>query len=505
MSSIRILVALCLLASGAAAEGAAGDPSPRLPRSTPEEQGIPAAALLGFVQAAEQKIDALHSFMLVRHGHVVAEGWWAPYAADEPHALFSLSKSFTSTAVGLAVADGRLSPDDPVLKFFPDEAPAAPGKNLSSMRVRDLLRMATGQRDEDLRAFPFQSQRDLVRVFLELPVPDKPGTHFVYNTAATYMLSAIVQKVTGQTVLDYLKPRLFEPLGISDPAWEASAQGISFGGFGLSLRTEDIARFGQLYLQRGQWRGRQLVPAGWVDAATSLQTSNGSNPASDWDQGYGYQFWRCRHGFYRGDGAFGQYCVVMPEFDAVVAITGATRDLQSVLDVVWDRIVPAFEGAALPPDPESDRRLSDKLASLTLAAQSGQPESPMAARIAGRRYEFPANPQQIESIEFEPAREGAGVAIAVRLAGKDQRIECGRGAWLKGSLAIGPAGPVPIAACGAWSSDDTYTAVICRYRTPFSSTYDMRFSGDEAILETEDNVGLEPIARVRLVGRAQPK
>ena len=505
MSPLRLLFALSLLASGVTARGADAGAPPALPRSTPEEQGISSSALLRFVQAAELKVDAMHSFMLVRHGHVVAEGWWAPYAADEPHELYSLSKSFTSTAVGLAVSDGKLSLDDPVLKFFPDEAPANPGKNLQSMRVRDLLRMCSGQRDEDLRLFPFRSQADLVRIFLEMPVPDKPGSHFVYNTPATYMLSAIVQKVTGQTVLDYLRPRLFDPLGIPNPTWEASAQGIPFGGFGLSLRTEEIARFGQLYLQKGRWLGRQLVPSGWVDAATSLQASNGSDPASDWDQGYGYQFWRCRHGFYRGDGAFGQFCVVMPEFDAVMVITSATKDLQAVLNTVWDNILPAFEGAALPADPDSDRRLSEKLAGLSLPTQAGQPTSPAAARIAGRRYVFPANPQQLESVEFGPAAGGAGVAIVVRLAGKDQSVACGLGAWTKGSLEMGPGGPVPIATSGAWTSDDTYTVRLCRYLTPFCTTYDMRFAGDELILESEINVGLESTARERLVGRMQPQ
>src|SRR6202044_1573442 len=139
-----------------------------LPRGSPESQGVSSAEVLAFVEAADRTIDSLHSFMLVRHGHVVAEGWWAPYAAEEPHSLYSLSKSFTSTAVGLAVAEGKLSVDDPVLHFFPDEAPAAPTKNLRSMRVRDLLRMSSGQRAEDLKDFPFGSSTDLVRAFLQL-------------------------------------------------------------------------------------------------------------------------------------------------------------------------------------------------------------------------------------------------------------------------------------------------------------------------------------------------
>ena len=275
-----VLPLLALISPRTSAEG--------LPRSAPEEQGVSSAAVLDFVETADRTIEYMNSFLLVRHGHVVAEGWWSPYEAGSPHSLYSLSKSFTSTAVGLAIAEGKLSLNDEVLKFFPDDAPAKPSDNLKAMRVSDLLRMSTGQVTEPERT----PKEPWTRTFLHHAVPFKPGTHFLYNTSGTYMLSAIVQKATGQTVLDFLKPRLFEPLGIEHPTWEASPQGISAGGYGLSIRTEDIARFGQLYLQKGQWQGKQIVPAAWVHAATSRQTSNGSNPRSDWDQGYGYQFWR---------------------------------------------------------------------------------------------------------------------------------------------------------------------------------------------------------------------
>ena len=157
----------------------------------------------------------------------------------------------------MAIAEGKLSLDDEVLKFFPDDAPAEPSGNLKAMRVSDLLRMSTGHQAEP----PRTAEQPWAKTFLAQPVPFKPGTHFLYNTSATYMLSAIVQKATGKTVLDYLRPRLFEPLGIEKPTWETSPQGISTGGYGLSIRTEDIARFGQLYLQKGKWQGKQLVPA----------------------------------------------------------------------------------------------------------------------------------------------------------------------------------------------------------------------------------------------------
>src|SRR5262245_27028568 len=285
----------------------ASAPGAELPRSNPEAQGVSSAALLSFIEAADKSIDSLHSFMLLRHGQVIAEGWWSPYQAQSPHSMFSLSKSFTSTAVGLAIAEGKFSLDDEVLKFFPEDAPVESVANLKAMRVRDLLRMNTGNENEP----PRPRDQSWKKAFLNHPVRFKPGTHFLYNTQATYMLAAIVEKTTGMPLLDYLSPRLFEPLGIQNPTWEKSPEGITAGGFGLSIRTEDIARFGQLYLQKGKWRGKQLVPLAWVEGATSYQTSNGSNPRSDWDQGYGYQFWRCRNGAYRGDGAFGQYCIVL--------------------------------------------------------------------------------------------------------------------------------------------------------------------------------------------------
>ena len=333
-----------------------------LPRSLPEAQGVSSAGIRAFVEAADRQVDTMHSFMLVRHGHVIAECWWKPESAEKPHVRHSLSKSFTSTAVGLAVADGKLSVDDPVLKFSPEDAPADPSAKLKAMRVRDLLTMSTGHQTEA----KFTAAEPWVKTFLAQPVEHKPGAHFQYNTPATHTLSAIVRKVTGETVLDYLRPRLFDPLGIENPEWGSSPQGNTFGGWGLKIRTEDVAKFGQLYLQNGKWNGKQIVPAAWVAQATSKQVSNGSDPAKDWDQGYGFQFWRCRHGAFRGDGAFGQFCIVLPEQDAVIAITADTRDMQAELNVVWEKLLPAFQKDALVANPDEEAKLRDALSNLTV-------------------------------------------------------------------------------------------------------------------------------------------
>jgi CubicO group peptidase (beta-lactamase class C family) len=496
----------CILASALSAltiAGAASAPL-ALPRSAPEAQGIPSASILAFIDEAEQKLDALHSVMIVRHGQVVAEGWWEPYAAQEPHMLFSLSKSFTSTAVGLAIADGKLTVNDPVLKFFPDAAPAKPGDNLKAMRVRDLLTMNTGQHNDDILNFPFSADEDLVKRFLALPVAHKPGTFFVYNTPASYILSAIVQKVTGQTVLDYLRPRLFEPLGIENPAWQASKQGISMGGFGLDLRTEDIARFGLLYLHKGEWQGRQLVPAAWVEAATTRQVSNGSSPDSDWEQGYGYQFWRSRHGFYRGDGAHGQFCLVLPQYDTVIAMTSGTRDMASVMNLVWDRLVPALKDAPLPADEGSRKKLAAKLASLTLKTQPAGVPPAHLDQVAGKRFVFGSNPQLIESILLESAGGKGETAFVIRRNGVDQRIVAVPGGWKKGTAVIDGRAE-PIAATGGWSAPDTYTLVVARYHTPFSTSYQLRFGGNLLAVRSENNIGPADARVAEFVGAATTK
>jgi len=487
---ISLFVGALIVVAARAADG--------LPRSAPEAQGVSSAGLLAFVEAADQQLGGMHSFMLVRHGQVVVEGWWTPYAPESIHELYSLSKSFTSTAVGFAVAEGRLSINDPVLKFFPDDAPAEPGPNLKAMRIRDLLMMSAGHQDETATA----PDKISAKAFLAHPVPHKPGTHFKYNTPATFMLSAIVQKQTGQTVLDYLRPRLFEPLGMDHPVWNTNWQGISLGGYGLRVRTEDIARFGQLYLQKGMWHGQQILPAPWVEAATSRQTSNGSNPASDWDQGYGYQFWRCRHGAYRGDGAFGQYCLVLPEQDAVVAITSGVKDMQQVLNLVWDKLLPALQPRRLAADAASRKKLSAKMASLRLSLPEGNATSSQVEKILGRKFLFPANEQKLESLTLLRDPGGPGLRVVTQSNGVETRMDAGYQAWTKGRADFGAVPDQPMAASGAWLAEDTYVMKLCFHESPHCVTTKLRFEGDRVFYDSETNVSFGPPKRPQLVGQA---
>jgi CubicO group peptidase (beta-lactamase class C family) len=494
-----IQIGLVLAVAGLSCAGLRGE---SLPRSLPEAQGVSSAALSDFVNALD-RIDAMHGLVVVRHGQVIAEGWWAPYDAAHQHVLYSLSKSFTSSAVGFAVAEGRLSIDDLVLKYFPEDAPAEPSDNLKAMRVRDLLMMSTGHQDEPPTAPDVISAKS----FLAQPVPHLPGTHFKYNTAATFMLSAIVQKTTGQTVLDYLRPRLFDPLGIERPVWDTNFQGISLGGYGLRVHTEDIAKLGQLYLQQGQWQGKQLLPAEWVAMATARQTANGSNPDSDWNQGYGFQFWRCRHHAFRGDGAFGQYCVVMPDQDAVVAINSGVKDMQAVLNVIWDKLLPALGAGTLPSNPEAAQHLRDQLAHLEVVPAQGAATSDRLSQVVNRKFVFPANDQNLESVTLQEVAPGKALLLTERVAGRDLAIPCGYHEWQKaraplqvGKLAQFP--DEPVAGTFAWTND-TCTIKICAYETPYQKTLTLKFEGGQVILGSELNVAFGPTKLPSLNGRSE--
>lgn len=473
-----------------------------LPRATPESQGVSSAALLEFIHALDRDLEGVHSVMVLRHGRVIAEGWWAPYAPEHNHVLYSLSKSFTSTAVGFAVAEGKLSIDDEVLKFFPEAAPTNPSSNLKAMRVRDLLTMTTGHQEEP----PTSPDQMSAKSFLAQDVPHLPGTHFKYNTAATFMLSAIVQKLTGQTVLDYLRPRLFEPLGIERPVWDTNFEGISLGGYGLRVRTEDIAKFGQLYLQRGQWNGQQLLPAEWIALATSRQVANGSNPDSDWNQGYGFQFWRCRHNAYRGDGAFGQYCIVLPEQDMVVALTSGLRDMQAVLNIVWDKLLPAAQSKRLRADRQAQRRLQQRLAALKLPPPAGSATPAAAAKYLNRRFVFAANDQGFEHLTIRPSG-GDALSLDLRLRGRDVSYVCAQGDWRQGRGVL-PGGRLaqfpdePLAGAFAWENEHTLVARVTAYETPFQLRLRFQFADDELTLDSETNVAFGPTRRPTLTAEA---
>lgn len=460
--------------------------SKTLAASDPASEGVAAKGILGFLDAIDDSRHDLHSFMMLRRGRVIAQGWWNPYRPKDNHGMYSMSKSFTSTAVGFAVSEGRLKVADQVVSFFPDDLPAKPDPRLGDMTVKHLLTMSTGQ-DRSATGATIKSE-NWVRKFLALPIPDAPGSVFNYNSAATYMLSAIVTKLTGKRVVDYLEPRLFEPLGIAGPTWETCPRGIDTGGWGLNIRTEGLARFGQLYRQDGRWGDRQLLPKSWVAEATSKQiqqpVNKNSNP--DWIQGYGYQFWRCRHGGFRGDGAFGQYTIVLPEQDVVIAMTGESPSMQDELNLVWEHLLPAIDAETNRAD---DRALRERFAELAVKDPGGKTDSPMLDRIAGREFVAGKNDHGLRSVSFGRANDG--IDFRFRTDAGEHVISCGARDWIRGEAPT-PFGAPRIIAGGApkegtlyrvagragWKGSDELELTLRYFETPHTDTVTCRFKGD---------------------------
>lgn len=370
-----------------------------LPRSKPEDQGVDAKGILDFVNATRTSKTEFHSFMLLRHGKVVAEGWWNPYGPQLRHTLYSCSKSFTATAVGFAIAEKKLALTDKVISFFPDKLPVTISANLAALTVKDALIMADGQDPEPSK---ISAESDWVKGFLATPIVHQPGSVFLYNSLGTYMLSAIIQKVTGLPVLQYLKPRLFDPLGIKNMDWETDLQGVNTGGWGLRVKTEDMAKFAQLFLQHGQWNGKQVLPQGWAEAASSVKIiqhpdlPQAKKAASDWEQGYCFQMWRCRNNAYRGDGAFGQFMIVMPDQDAVLAVTAETSDMQGELNLVWQYLLPAIHDGKLPANAAGDAELQKALQQLALPTA---PKTALGGTVNGT-YQLEPNKFNFKTATF---------------------------------------------------------------------------------------------------------
>jgi CubicO group peptidase (beta-lactamase class C family) len=442
-----------------------------LPVSTPAAQGVDAAGIHAFLDAVEAAPDIEpHSLMILRHGHLVASGWWAPYTPDRRHLLYSLSKSFTSTAAGFAVAEGLLRLDDPVISYFPEFEADITDPRSRAMLVRHVAAMASGHLEETYATSIRRDREEIVRGFLLFPPDRDPGTVFAYNQPCTYTLAAIIQRVAGQSLTEYLRPRLFDPLGIGETGWLQRPPGRDLGFSGLHTTTDAIARLGQFYLQDGVWEGRRLLPSSWIAEATRahIPTADGTQEGelSDWQHGYGFQFWMGRHG-YRGDGAYGQFCIVLPEQDAVIATTAATEDMQGLLNLVWRHLLPAFGAEPLPGT--ADEGVRRRLAELALPPVEASPEPPARGDGWTSVVFAPKDgecPQQRTLTGVTVTADADGKSWDVSLAEGDEPIELrlGTTGW---TVAAG--GP-PAAVSGGWTDQDTLSLDVLFLETPHRLT-----------------------------------
>jgi CubicO group peptidase (beta-lactamase class C family) len=463
-----------------------------LPRSAPEAQGISSAGISKFMQAIKDSGQEFHSLMILRHGHVVAEGWWYPYSSEHRQQLYSLSKSFTGTAIGLAVAEGLLSVDDPIIKFFPDYLPAKVSDNLAALKIRHLLSMTVGHGKDSILILEASAPGvPWEKTFLSLPVVFQPGSQFMYNSGASFMLSAIIKKVTGIAAHEYLKLRLYDPLAITNTTWGTNWEGINMGASHLRMPTEDIAKFGQLYLQNGVWNGKQVISKDWVAEASAKHIDNGKNDSS-WGYGYGYQFWLNPPGGYRADGAFGQYSMILPKQDAVVAITSESIATKNTMQIVWDVLLPEMKDTALPADHAAHTTLVADLKSLRYDPPQLAATSPLIEKIKGKEYLLDKNPYNAKSVSFN--FEGDKCIFTLKEDGKpDIVITSGPNSWIrKGNLKPSAHSLFSlrridfdsiVAASYGWQNENTLVFTWRYIETVHGETFTCIFDGDKLTIK----------------------
>lgn len=443
-----------------------------MPRSTPAAQGVDARGLLALLDAFESPGHGYHSLMVARHGRVIAEGWWAPYAHDRAHLGYSLSKSFTATVLGNLAGRGLIDLDAPVLSYLTDLARVSPVWRRVS--VRDCIAMTAGHtadawdwRGEGLPAGVRPGDPDPVLELILAAEPDgEPGRVWAYNQVATYLVAQAIAAASGEPLSVQVRRLLLDPFGGGAARAQRTPQGRDLGFSGLSVTTPAILALAQTWLDGGLWRGERIVPADY--AALALHPSAASLAAAemvgDWAHGYGYSFWGGSHG-YRGDGAFGQFAVVLPDQDVVVAITSEVEVMQEVLDRLWHHLLPAIDAE---PHPDADRQLARRLAELEHHPLSGPERRP---RVRARRDPASQLPEAFGAVTLETSPGGHHLLRIDHPAGELVTV-VGDGQWLESRWAT-PAGPeLAVVSSGAWHGG-VFTAQLRLIETPHTILLDL--------------------------------
>ena len=474
--------------------------------ATPEALGISSAAISRYLDALGRSETEMHGLMIMRHGKLCFQGWWAPYAPNLRHGLQSHTKTYAATAVGIAYTEGILKLDERIIDIFPEEAPEDPSENLKLLTVHDVLCMGCGM-DEMPRP-----GKDWIRDFLHTPVNHKPGTTYMYNSTGSTLLGAIVRKKTGLGLHDYLSDRLFRKIGI-DPdnlRWMCMPDGMEVGGGGLFATTEDNLRLMKLYADGGVWEGERILAEDYVKLATSNQNDSATeainNPlAYDNHLGYGYQIWMCKpEGVYRADGAMGQFTIVCPKQDMIIAITETAMGAhwaQTTLEITWDFLAEVTSDAALPEDTVACEALYERMGKLNIGNPVCRPYSPTAAKISGKKFKLTSGvftPFSGSFMSGEPADNIAEFSFSFDCygfvwsfdtkSGKHEDIRVSTGGFRFTNVIGAPEDCTQLYLADAFWQDDTTLILHGRWlETCIENTYTLTFDGNRLKIDDNDN------------------
>jgi len=380
---------------------------------SPESVGIPSRAVLNFIDELEQEGLCMHGFIMMRYGKVFAEGYYAPFHADFPHRMFSISKSFTSVAVGLLQEEGKLSIGDRICDYFPDKLPAnGVHPYIAATTIRDMLKMASPHK---LTTYRQMECDDWVKTFFHVEPVRYPGTSFVYDTSASHVLAALVERLSGMPILEYLKIKVLDKLGCTGEfKWLTDPMGISMGGSGLICTLRDMTKFALMCMNDGVYDGQQIVPGDYIREATSKQINTSLQYSIDEQQGYGYQFWRCKNNGFAMYGMGGQLAICLPDYDFILTTIADTQGIpygiHGIYTALWNNILPYLkENTGVVADHAAMEELEDRLSKLEVKAVEGSKTSPVACEINSKRFLLAPNQMGITECRLEFLNENEGV------------------------------------------------------------------------------------------------
>lgn len=372
--------------------------------ASPESLGIPSQSILAFLDEIESMRLPMHGFLLIRHGKVAAEGYWPPFDENRMHRMYSVSKSFTALAIGMLVDEGKLKLDDRVASFFPEYLPENPHPYMLEVTIRNLLMMAACN---EKSAYTFDSPDFVAAFFRDARPKHKPGTFFKYDTAGTTVLCAVVEKLTGKPLLEYMRPVLDE-IGFSKDAWcIQTPEGRSWTGSGILCTPRDLARIAMFTMNMGGWNGKQLIGREYIEAATARQIDNTvSRNAPGRAYGYGYQIWGLKEKGFCFSGLGGQFAFCMPKHDAILVTTADTQAVPGAEEVLlgaYYRLLDRMADDSLPEDAVAQAALKARVAALALPLPVGKKTTPLAIEFSGKLYTFEENEHRFQWMRVEIA------------------------------------------------------------------------------------------------------
>ena len=488
------------MSTGGRSDGTGAVPTDGLPRARPGEVGIDARLLEGFLDALQADGIELHSLVLHCKGRIATEMYWWPYGPQRPRQMHSVTKSFTACAIGMALEEGRFALGDKVAGFFPEYVPESPGEYLAAMTVEDLLTMRTGHAEETSGSRWRGVRSSWIAEFFRIPLVHRPGTVYKYTSAASYMLSAVLTRTTGETLHDYLRPRLFEPLGIRGETWDMGPDGINSGGNGLTCRTPDMLKLGVLHAQNGVWQGRRILSERWIGAATRAHSQ----------EGYGYHWMSGPRRTFCAMGVFGQLVVVFPDHEATLALTGAVSGVNACTGTLLPRVYRHFPGILTgnAADPRAaEESLQARARRVATASVPAAPNAAPAARHGHLEYRMEPNPLGVSALRLDLTADTCTLRLAD--GGDGQIVTMGLGCWLEGE-ASAPAPelhhgyemrPARIVASARWTDPDTLEMTWIFVESAFRDTVICRFEGERIRYVRTVNVNSGALSQPVLTGR----